>query len=60
MTPEPRRDDELDTDPALTDELRAVMNPRPHRALAFTLALMLGLGVLAWVASQTVLAALWK
>jgi hypothetical protein len=60
VTPGPRRDEDLDADPALTDELRAVMHPRPHRALAFTLALVVVLGVLAWVASRTVLAALWR
>ena len=62
MTPPtpPRRDDDLDADPALTDELRAVMHPRPHRALALTVALVVVLGALAWVASRTVLAALWE
>ncbi len=60
MTPPNRQDDELDADPALTDELRAVMHPRPHRALAFTLALVVVLGALAWGASRTVLAALWR
>ncbi|MFP2928123.1 hypothetical protein ACLESO_23570 [Pyxidicoccus sp. 3LG] len=57
--PEPRHDD-LDADPAITDELRAVMHPRPHRPLAFTLALVAVLAVLAWVASRTVLASLWR
>ncbi|MBZ4419796.1 hypothetical protein [Myxococcus sp. RHSTA-1-4] len=62
MTPStpPRRDDDLDADPALTDELRAVMHPRPHRALAFTVTLVVVLGALAWGASRTVLAALWE
>ncbi|MCP3136735.1 hypothetical protein [Pyxidicoccus xibeiensis] len=60
MTPEPRRDDDLDADPALTDELRAVMHPRALRPLAFTLVLVVALAVLAWVASRTVLAALWS
>lgn len=59
VPPGPRPDEDLDADPALTDELRAVMHPRPHRALAFTVVLVLVLGVLAWVASRTVLAALW-
>lgn len=59
MTP-PKLPDELDADPALTDELRAVMHPRPHRALAFTVALVVVLGALAFLASRTVLAALWK
>ncbi len=54
------RDDDLDADPALTPELRRVMHPRPHRTLAVTLALAVVLGLLAWVASRTVLAALWR
>ncbi|MFP2906409.1 hypothetical protein ACLESD_15370 [Pyxidicoccus sp. 3LFB2] len=58
--PKPRHEDDLDADPALTDELRTVMHPRPHRALAFTVALVVVLGTLAWVASRTVLAALWQ
>ena len=60
MNPEPGRDEDLDADPALTPELRRVMHPRPHLPLAFTLALVVVLGLLAWVASRTVLAALWK
>ncbi|NMO18347.1 hypothetical protein HPC49_34220 [Pyxidicoccus fallax] len=59
-TPKPRHDEDLDADPALTDELRTVMHPRAHRVLAFTVALVVVLAVLAWVASRTVLAALWR
>ncbi|MCY1017833.1 hypothetical protein [Pyxidicoccus sp. MSG2] len=58
--PKPLPPDDLDADPALTDELRAVMHPRPYRALAFTVALVVVLGALAWMASRTVLAALWR
>ena len=55
MTPDNR--DELD--PALTDALRAIMFPRARAGLWLTLALVLGLGAVAWLASRTVLAALW-
>jgi hypothetical protein len=57
MPTDERRDDELD--PALTDELRAAMFPRARAGLWLTLALVLGLAVAAWLASRTVLAALW-
>ena len=57
MTTDTRRDDELD--PALTDELRAVMFPRARTGLWLTVALVLGLAVAAWWASRTVLATLW-
>ena len=60
MTPAPRHDEDLDADPALTDELRAVIHPRPLLALAFTLTLVVVLGAVAWWASRTVLAALWQ
>jgi hypothetical protein len=60
MTPEPARDEDLDADPALTEELRGVMYPRPYRPLALTVALLVVLGLLAWLASRTVLAALWQ
>ncbi|AKF84604.1 hypothetical protein SAMN05443572_101119 [Myxococcus fulvus] len=56
----PRDDEDLDADPAMTEELRAVMHPRPHRPLLFTAALVLLLGALAWGASRTVLATLWR
>ncbi|QSQ21143.1 hypothetical protein JY651_39040 [Pyxidicoccus parkwayensis] len=58
--PLPPPADALDADPALTDELRAVIHPRPYRALALTAVLLVVLGALAFVASRTVLAALWK
>jgi hypothetical protein len=58
MSPPPRNDEQ---DPSLTDELRAVMYPRARASLWFTLALLLGLGAAAWwLASRTVLAALWR
>ncbi|WP_141324124.1 hypothetical protein [Myxococcus sp. AB025B] len=56
----PRDDEDLDADPAMTEELRAVMHPRPHRPLLFTAVLVLVLGALAWGASRTVLATLWR
>lgn len=59
VTPQPRQDEDLDADPSLTPELRRVMHPRPYRPLAFTVALVVVLGLLAWLASRTVLAALW-
>lgn len=58
MASDMRRDDELD--PALTDELRAVMFPRARAGLWLTVALVLGLAVAAWLASRTVLSALWR
>lgn len=60
VPPAPRHDDDLDADPALTDELRKVIHPRPHRALSFTLVLVVVLAALAWVASRTVLSTLWQ
>ncbi|HEX8699911.1 MAG TPA: hypothetical protein VF815_13795 [Myxococcaceae bacterium] len=56
MASDPR--DELD--PALTDELRAIMRPRARHWLWLTVALVLSLGVGAWLASRTVLSALWR
>lgn len=61
MKSEPRHDvDDVDEDPVMTQELRAVMHPRPHRVLLFTAALVVVLGALAWLASRTVLATLWR
>ncbi|NVJ25412.1 MULTISPECIES: hypothetical protein [Myxococcus] len=61
MTPEPSHDvDDVDEDPVMTEELRAVMHPRPHRVLLFTAVLVVVLGALAWMASRTVLASLWR
>lgn len=58
MASDTRRDNELD--PALTDELRAVMFPRARAGLWLTVALVLGLGAVGWWASRTVFAALWR
>ncbi len=52
------RDDDLD--PALTDELRAIMYPRTRVGPWLTVALVLLLAVAAWLASRTVLADLWR
>jgi hypothetical protein len=60
MTPPNRHEDDLDADPSLTEELRAVMHPRPHRALALTLVLVGVLAALAWWGSRTGLAGLWR
>ncbi|NTX05618.1 hypothetical protein HUA74_41700 [Myxococcus sp. CA051A] len=61
MKPAQRPDeDDVDADPAMTEELRAVMHPRPHRALLFTAVLVVVLGAVAWLASRTVLASLWR
>ncbi len=49
-----------DTNPALTDELRAILAPRARASLWLTVALALGLGLAALFASRTVLAALWR
>lgn len=61
MKTEPRNDvDDVDEDPVMTEELRVVMHPRPHRVLLFTAVLVVVLGALAWFASRTVLASLWR
>jgi uncharacterized protein HemX len=50
---------EEEAEPALTEELRSLMRPRSGGLLAWLLLLALGLGVLGWVASRTVLSGLW-
>ncbi|WP_257454688.1 hypothetical protein [Archangium lipolyticum] len=51
-------DDEKD--PALTEEIRAILHPRARTMMWLTLTLTLGLGAAAWLASRTVLAVLWR
>jgi uncharacterized integral membrane protein len=55
MAPRPEEDE----DPTLTEELRAVMRPRAGKWLALLVLLAVLLGVLALMASRSVLAALW-
>ncbi|HYO56190.1 hypothetical protein [Archangium sp.] len=51
-----RREEE---DPALTEELRAVMRPRSGWPLIVLVLLAMALAVLALVASRTALSGLW-
>jgi hypothetical protein len=53
------RREEEEEDPALTEELRAVMRPRPRWSLLVLVLLAVALAVLALVASRTVLSGLW-
>jgi hypothetical protein len=50
---------EDDRDPALTEEVRALLNPRARASLVLTVALAVALVLAALIASRTVLAALW-
>jgi hypothetical protein len=51
---------EEEEEPALTEELRALMRPRSRGLLAWLVLLALGLAVLGFVASRTVLAGVWS
>jgi hypothetical protein len=51
---------EEEEEPALTEELRAVMRSRPGWSLLVLVLLAVALTVLAWVASRTVLSGLWN
>jgi hypothetical protein len=52
--------EEEEEEPALTEELRAVMRSRPGWSLLVLVVLTVALAVLAWVASRTVLSGLWN
>jgi hypothetical protein len=56
MTPE----HEDDSEPALTDEVRALLNPRARAWLVLTVVLAVALVLAALLASRTVLSALWE
>jgi hypothetical protein len=58
--PAERLDADLDADPALTEALREVMRPRARWPLVLTVALLVALVGVAWAASHTVLASLWR
>lgn len=51
---------ESDTEPALTDELRALLHPRTKGLLLALVLIVVLLGVLGLVASRTVLSQLWR
>ena len=51
---------EEDEEPALTEELRAVMRSRPGWSLLVLVLLAVALALLAWAASRTVLSGLWN
>lgn len=52
--------EEEEEEPALTEELRAVMRSRPGWPLLVLVLLVVALTVLALVASRTVLSGLWN
>ena len=54
-----RRREEEEKDPALTEELRALMRPRSRWPLVVLVLLAVTLTVLALVASRTVFSGLW-
>jgi hypothetical protein len=54
-----RRAGEEEEDPALTEELRSIMRPRPVWPLVLLVVLALALAVLALVAARTVFSGLW-
>ncbi|QRN95160.1 hypothetical protein JRI60_39710 [Archangium violaceum] len=55
-----RTEHDDEKDPALTEEIRAILHPRARLTMWLTVTLALGLGAAAWLASRTLLAALWR